>query len=255
MTVYRIQDPIRGDDQALFDDGVLDAAPVTQQVPICKMTEKQPEHCLVGVRQSLARDILKTGCSGVLPCRCPLSLWEPLCPYNRYASLDEVCTHTSGEMTRCRAGASSVTVLTSSAVQDIREADAVILGAPGRQGGMCGEMRMFLDNLAPLQVERKGGGFGALKVMSAHRAAPRPCASHVEHKGLQRGDHGRCSQGVFASGVRQERRPAGYFQLEVCMQGAVGQLQQHFLHIPGNAGMSSERGQQLGGNVCLCDAG
>ena len=52
-------------------------------------------------------------------------------------------------------------------MQDIREADAVILGAPGRQGGMCGEMRMFLDSLAPLQVERKRGGFGALKVTSA----------------------------------------------------------------------------------------
>lgn len=66
-----------------------------------------------------------------------------------------------------------VTAHESSTVQDIREADAVILGAPGRQGGMCGEMRMFLDSLAPLQVERKGGGFGALKVMSAHTAAPR----------------------------------------------------------------------------------
>ena len=53
-------------------------------------------------------------------------------------------------------------------VQDIREADAVIFGAPGRQGGMCGEMRLFLDSLALLQVERKGGGFGALKVMSTH---------------------------------------------------------------------------------------
>lgn len=42
VTVYRIQDPIRGDDQALFDDGVLDAAPVTQQVPICTNTEWKP---------------------------------------------------------------------------------------------------------------------------------------------------------------------------------------------------------------------
>ncbi len=60
--------------------------------------------------------------------------------------------------------------------QDIREADAVIFGAPGRQGGMCGEMRMFLDSLAPLQVERKGGGFGALKVISAHLAFLNVCA-------------------------------------------------------------------------------
>lgn len=35
--------------------------------------------------------------------------------------------------------------------QDVIEADALILGAPGRQGGMCGEMRMFLDTLADLQ--------------------------------------------------------------------------------------------------------
>ena len=40
----------------------------------------------------------------------------------------------------------------------------LILGAPGRQGGMCGEMRMFLDSLAPLQVERKGNSCGVLKV-------------------------------------------------------------------------------------------
>ncbi len=49
-------------------------------------------------------------------------------------------------------------------VQDIKEADAIILGAPGRQGGMCGEMRLFLDSLAPLQVEKKGNAAGALKV-------------------------------------------------------------------------------------------
>lgn len=36
-------------------------------------------------------------------------------------------------------------------LQDVIEADALVLGAPGRQGGMCGEMRMFLDSLADLQ--------------------------------------------------------------------------------------------------------
>lgn len=49
-------------------------------------------------------------------------------------------------------------------VQDIRDADAIILGAPGRQGGMCGEMRLFLDSLAPLQVEARGKERGVLKV-------------------------------------------------------------------------------------------
>lgn len=51
-------------------------------------------------------------------------------------------------------------------LQDLRDADAIILGAPGRQGGMCGEMRLFLDALAPLQVEKKGNSAGALKVHS-----------------------------------------------------------------------------------------
>ena len=39
-------------------------------------------------------------------------------------------------------------------LQDVLDADALILGAPGRQGGMCGEMRMFLDSLAELQSAR-----------------------------------------------------------------------------------------------------
>ena len=66
------------------------------------------------------------------------------------------------------------------ALQVVRDADAIILGAPGRQGGMCGEMRLFLDSLAPLQVERKGNAAGAMKVAlpgmtglcSARRIAP-----------------------------------------------------------------------------------
>lgn len=66
-------------------------------------------------------------------------------------------------------------------LQDIRDADAVILGAPGRQGGMCGEMRMFLDSLAPLQVERKGNSFGALKVCCPLCL---PCRVHMLHFAL-----------------------------------------------------------------------
>jgi len=38
-----------------------------------------------------------------------------------------------------------------------------VLGAPGRQGGMCGEMRLFLDSLAHLQVAGAGAGIGMLK--------------------------------------------------------------------------------------------
>lgn len=54
-------------------------------------------------------------------------------------------------------------------VQVILEADAIILGAPGRQGGMCGEMRLFLDTWAPHQAQQQIG-FGALKVCSVPHA-------------------------------------------------------------------------------------
>lgn len=40
-------------------------------------------------------------------------------------------------------------------LQDVLAADAIILGAPGRQGGMCGEMRMFLDKFAELQNSKQ----------------------------------------------------------------------------------------------------
>ena len=48
--------------------------------------------------------------------------------------------------------------------QDLLAADAIVLGAPGRQGGMCGEMRLFLDSLAHLQVAGAGPSIGKLKV-------------------------------------------------------------------------------------------
>lgn len=57
--------------------------------------------------------------------------------------------------------------------QDVLEADALILGAPGRQGGMCGEMRMFLDTLAKLQ-HAKG-----LKVILARHACYEQHVTHV----------------------------------------------------------------------------
>lgn len=76
VKVYRVQDPVQGEDPSTFEEGVLDAPPITEQA--------------------------------------------------------------------------------------ILEADAIILGAPGRQGGMCGEMRLFLDTWAVHQTEQKIG-FGALK--------------------------------------------------------------------------------------------
>ena len=33
VRVYRVQDPVRGDDPQYFEDGVLDAEPITDQVP------------------------------------------------------------------------------------------------------------------------------------------------------------------------------------------------------------------------------
>jgi len=64
----------------------------------------------------------------------------------------------------CKAHVSAaVQLLTAALLQAILEADAIILGAPGRQGGMCGEMRLFLDTWAVHQTEQKIG-FGALKV-------------------------------------------------------------------------------------------
>lgn len=38
----------------------------------------------------------------------------------------------------------------------VEAADVLILGAPSRQGGPCGEMRLFLDSLAPLQAAEGG---------------------------------------------------------------------------------------------------
>ena len=84
------------------------------------------------------------------------------------------CIHTGAEVSSlytayempapCKAHVlAAVQLLTAPSLQAILEADAIILGAPGRQGGMCGEMRLFLDTWAVHQTEQKVG-FGALKV-------------------------------------------------------------------------------------------
>mmetsp|Transcript_64137 Transcript_64137/g.202917 ORF Transcript_64137/g.202917 Transcript_64137/m.202917 type:complete len:222 (+) Transcript_64137:272-937(+) len=44
--------------------------------------------------------------------------------------------------------------------QDLLEADAIIIGAPGRQGGMCAEVRFFLDQLADFQTTPNPGSSG-----------------------------------------------------------------------------------------------
>ena len=42
-------------------------------------------------------------------------------------------------------------------------ADVILLGAPARQGGMCGEMRLFLDSLAPAAEAGAGARGGTQK--------------------------------------------------------------------------------------------
>ena len=75
--------------------------------------------------------------------------------------------------------------------QVVRDADAIILGAPGRQGGMCGEMRLFLDSLAPLQVERKGNAAGAMKVCHSHTQPYAPASLQLSSPVTWCGAHGR----------------------------------------------------------------
>jgi hypothetical protein len=54
-------------------------------------------------------------------------------------------------------------------------ADVIILGAPARQGGLCGEMRLFLDSLAPFQAGiRPGSGTGVAAPPSPSSRTPTP---------------------------------------------------------------------------------
>ena len=78
VTVYRIRDPVRGDDPTTFDAGVLAAPVATKEV--------------------------------------------------------------------------------------VAEADCVVVGAPGRQGGIAGEVRLFLDDLADLQMCAAQGSTSKLMV-------------------------------------------------------------------------------------------
>lgn len=40
--------------------------------------------------------------------------------------------------------------------QHLLEADCIIIGAPGRQGGFAGEVRLFLDSMASFQDPCEG---------------------------------------------------------------------------------------------------
>lgn len=53
--------------------------------------------------------------------------------------------------------------------QVIKEANCIILGSPARQGGMCAEMRLFLDSWAQFQTMQGDAGYGLLKVRLGQR--------------------------------------------------------------------------------------
>ncbi len=161
VTVYRIQDPIRGDDHALFDDGVLDAPPVMLQVQLscqgCVHT-----HCDVwGHLQDLH---LSGYLAFVSYCRASeavnLGLLTLIAPVSgrMHSFLQDIKDADSVSLGALMASQVSVPVVQDIrdadavilralmasqvqilVVQDIRNGDAVILGAPGRLGGMCAE--------------------------------------------------------------------------------------------------------------------
>ena len=132
VMVYRIRCPVRGDNLPLpeYDDGVLDAPAATLEV------SHPLDHSVIGELLLGSREARCRGTS------CKLSI--------AYGMLGTYI--------------SSLSVTTVRFLQDVLAADALILGAPGRQGGMCGEMRLFLDSLAHCQLQRNGSAVGALKV-------------------------------------------------------------------------------------------
>lgn len=48
--------------------------------------------------------------------------------------------------------------------EHLLEADCIIIGAPGRQGGFAGEVRMFLDSMASFQRPSGEGNTSRLMV-------------------------------------------------------------------------------------------
>ena len=104
---------------------------------------------------------------GRICCRHTQTTWE-----RRGASLGPLVLpfpagkHTNSMSAECRGDLEKIPPMKRTlmrARQDLLVADAIILGAPGRQGGMCGEMRLFLDSLAHLQVAGMGPSIGKLK--------------------------------------------------------------------------------------------
>jgi len=160
VTVYRIQDPIRGDDHALFDDGVLDAPPVTLQVQLscqgCVHTRcdvwghLQDLHLsgyLAFVRDCRASEAVHLGLLMLL-----------LLPQAKRSLLQDIKDADSVSLGALMASQVNVPVVQDirdadavilralmasqvqmPVVQDIRNGDAVISGVPGRLGGMCAE--------------------------------------------------------------------------------------------------------------------
>lgn len=84
--------------------------------------------------------------------------------------------------------------------EDLLGADCIIIGAPGRQGGFAGEVRLFLDSMASFQ--RPSGEGNTSKLMVRAAAVTQACVACVAPP--------------------LPRSPSCGTQASLCMQGKVG---------------------------------
>jgi multimeric flavodoxin WrbA len=58
--------------------------------------------------------------------------------------------------------------------EHLLDADCIIIGAPGRQGGFAGEVRLFLDSMAVFQRPARQGNTSQLMVRQRQQHSPTP---------------------------------------------------------------------------------
>ena len=168
--MWRVRDPVKGDDQAVFDEGVLDAPVVSVQAR--QGPHSASPHLCAWKRGADASTGAQRVTRSLFPCALETpahNAWSRMAPARLQAHSDLVnnLKRTSGTNKTPQVlllPACGVRRPAGRARQDLLAADAIVLGAPGRQGGMCGEMRLFLDSLAHLQVAGAGPSIGKLKV-------------------------------------------------------------------------------------------
>ena len=68
--------------------------------------------------------------------------------------------------------------------ENLLEADCIIIGAPGRQGGFAGEVRLFLDSLASFQRPAIQGNTSQLMVCYLLKQQPEGRYVVVQHAGI-----------------------------------------------------------------------